>query len=75
MIRLIFVLVSILTGAFAHAEAMQQLHQDTKFPSVLDLSDGKPADWKEPEGSVGSPVYYGGSASGQSSLSSGAPRT
>jgi hypothetical protein len=75
MIRLIIVLVSLLTGAFAHAEAVQLLQPDTKFPSVLDLSDGKPALWKESEEFRASSVYYGVSPAGQGSLPSGAPRT
>jgi hypothetical protein len=75
MIRLVVVLVSMMAVGFAHAGPMQALQQDTKFPSVLDLSDGKPAQWKVPEDSWDAPVYYGGSSSGPSSLSSGAPRT
>ena len=75
MIRLIVILLSMMTVGSAYAGPMQVLHQDTKFPSVLDLSDGNPAQWKSSEDSWDAPVSYGGSASGPSDLSSGGLRT
>ena len=76
MIRIAVVVLAILTGAAAHAEPLQQLKPDTKFPSVLDLSDGTRAPREEPSETQGSPVYYyGASASQEGSMGSVSPRT
>jgi hypothetical protein len=75
MFRLAVLLLLIVCGPPAHAGATQQLKPDTKFPSVLDLSNGKPAQWVEPEGESGAPIYYGGTATSQGGGSLEAPRT
>jgi hypothetical protein len=61
MIRVIVLLCSILMGAPAHSETIQQLGRDTSSPSLIDLSKGERG-WGEPRREGGAPVTYGGNA-------------
>ena len=76
MIRIAVLLLSIMTGVEAKAESLQRLNPDTKFPSVLDLSNGTRDQRDEPSKAQGSPVYYHGtSAPQEGSMTSVSPRT